>query len=285
MVMKTSYKVHYSKIVFISIITLLCSFTTNGQNFAKEFLNNQKDSISQDIVYLYINPTINYRNESIDKIPNFNKLDSQTQKEMLNKYAPLIDKINDSILLTNYTQQIKNTLSDLGFKVIMVTNLDLLPKTIDQTTHTLNVAQIEIEEYTFTDSLIYEQDNKQTYYKQLNGVSFNSWLIYNEADTNSRLVFYLDQELTDFFEGEIKFVDGNYFASYDYEKINVEDAYMTANISGTTSAQYFFNFLMNKYVWIKSSGIDIYYYGIDPKTKKIYSETQPFDNFDIVDYQ
>ncbi|MFA6705581.1 MAG: hypothetical protein WCS10_05265, partial [Bacteroidales bacterium] len=139
--MKTSYKVHYSKIVFISIITLLCSLTTNGQNFAKEFLNNQKDSISQDIVYLYINPTINYRNESIDKIPNFNKLDSQTQKEMLNKYAPLIDKINDSILLTNYTQQIKNTLSDLGFKVIMVTNLDLLPKTIDQTTHTLNVAQ------------------------------------------------------------------------------------------------------------------------------------------------
>ena len=97
--MKTSYKVHYSKIVFISIITLLCSFTTNGQNFAKEFLNNQKDSISQDIVYLYINPTINYRNESIDKIPNFNKLDSQTQKEMLNKYAPLIDKNNDSILL------------------------------------------------------------------------------------------------------------------------------------------------------------------------------------------
>ena len=205
--MKTSYKVHYSKIVFISIITLLCSLTTNGQNFAKEFLNNQKDSISQDIVYLYINPTINYRNESIDKIPNFNKLDSQTQKEMLNKYAPLIDKINDSILLTNYTQQIKNTLSDLGFKVIMVTNLDLLPKTIDQTTHTLNVAQMEIEEYTFTDSLIYEQDNKQTYYKQLNGVSFNSWLIYNESDTNSRLVFYLDQELTDFFEGEIKFVD------------------------------------------------------------------------------
>ena len=28
-----------------------------------------------------------------DKIPNFNKLDSQTQKEMLNKYAPLIDKL------------------------------------------------------------------------------------------------------------------------------------------------------------------------------------------------
>lgn len=42
---------------------------------------------------------------------------------------------------------------------------------------------------------------------------------------------------------------------------------------------------MNKYVWIKSSGIDIYFYGIDLKDKKIQSNTEPFDNFDIVDYK
>lgn len=283
--MKTLFKVHYSKIVFISIIVLICSLSLNGQNFAKDFLQKQKDSITRDVVYLYISPTIIYRNESIEKMPNFDNLDQEVQNDLLSKYAPLIKKIKDSILLNNYTLELTNTLNSLGFKVIIASNESQLPQTVDETHHTLNVAQLEIEEFSTTDSLFYEGNNKEVYYKLLNGVRFNSWLIYNEADTNSRLVFYLDEEIKDFFDGEIRIVDGNYIASYDYEKIRVEDAYSTANISGITSAQYFFNFLMNKYVWIKSSGIDTYYYGIDTKAKKIHSENQPFDNFDIIDYK
>jgi hypothetical protein len=73
-------------------------------------------------------------------------------------------------------------------------------------------------------------------------------------------------------------------ASYDYEKIKEQDAYSIAKLNAQSSSKYFFNFLMNKYVWIKSSGIDIYFYGIDLKDNKIQSNTEPFDNFDIVDY-
>lgn len=282
--MKTLFKVHYSKIVFISIIALFCSLTSNGQNYAKEFLKNQNDSLTRDVVYLYVNPVVTYRNESINKIEGFNKLDKEIQNDLLSKYAPLINKIKDSLILSNYTDQLRSTLASLGFKVYLVSNPSELPKTIDETHHTLNAAQIEVEEFSLTDSLVYEGKDREVYYKLLNGVRFNSWLVYNEADTNSRLVFYIDQEAQDFFDGEINIVDGSYFASYDYEKIRAEDAYLTANLTGTISAQYFFNFLMNKYVWIKSSGIDTNYYGIDTKSKKIISEGQPFDNFDIVDY-
>lgn len=282
--MKTLFKVHYSKIVFISIIALFCSLTSNGQNYAKEFLKNQNDSLTRDVVYLYVNPVVTYRNESINKIEGFNKLDKEIQNDLLSKYAPLINKIKDSLILSNYTDQLRSTLASLGFKVYLVSNPSELPKTIDETHHTLNAAQIEVEEFSLTDSLVYEGKDREVYYKLLNGIRFNSWLVYNEADTNSRLVFYIDQEAQDFFDGEINIVDGSYFASYDYEKIRAEDAYLTANLTGTISAQYFFNFLMNKYVWIKSSGIDTNYYGIDTKSKKIISEGQPFDNFDIVDY-
>lgn len=282
--MKTLFKVHYSKIVFISIIALFCSLTSNGQNYAKEFLKNQNDSLTRDVVYLYVNPVVTYRNESINKIEGFDKLDKEIQNDLLSKYAPLINKIKDSLILSNYTDQLRSTLASLGFKVYLVSNPSELPKTIDETHHTLNAAQIEVEEFSLTDSLVYEGKDREVYYKLLNGIRFNSWLVYNEADTNSRLVFYIDQEAQDFFDGEINIVDGSYFASYDYEKIRAEDAYLTANLTGTISAQYFFNFLMNKYVWIKSLGIDTNYYGIDTRSKKIISEGQPFDNFDIVDY-
>lgn len=283
--MKTLFKVHYSKIVFISIIAIFCSLTSNGQNYAKEFLKNQNDSLTRDVVYLYVNPVVTYRNESINKIEGFDKLDKEIQNDLLSKYAPLINKIKDSLILSNYTDQLRSTLASLGFKVYLVSNPSELPKTIDETHHTLNAAQIEVEEFSLTDSLVYEGKDREVYYKLLNGVRFNSWLVYNEADTNSRLVFYIDQEAQDFFDGEINIVDGSYFASYDYEKIRAEDAYLTANLTGTISAQYFFNFLMNKYVWIKSLGADTNYYGIDTKSKKIISEGQPFDNFDIVDYK
>lgn len=282
--MKTLFKVHYSKIVFISIIALFCSLTSNGQNYAKEFLKNQNDSLTRDVVYLYVSPVVTYRNESINKIEGFDKLDKEIQNDLLSKYAPLINKIKDSLILSNYTDQLRSTLASLGFKVYLVSNPSELPKTIDETHHTLNAAQIEVEEFSLTDSLVYEGKDREVYYKLLNGIRFNSWLVYNEADTNSRLVFYIDQEAQDFFDGEINIVDGSYFASYDYEKIRAEDAYLTSNLAGTISAQYFFNFLMNKYVWIKSSGIDTNYYGIDTRSKKIISEGQPFDNFDIVDY-
>lgn len=283
--MMTLYKAHYSKIVIISIFALFSSFIVNGQNHANEFLNNQNNSENKDNIYLYINPEIIYRNKSIETIENFIELEEEIQKELLNKYAPLIDSIQDSLLLSNYIQELKNTLSTMGFNVLTVSNPNLLPKTVDPTHHTLNIAQIEIEEFTEIDSLVYKRKVNEKYYKQINGFRFNSWLIYNEADTNSRLVFFLDQEIRDLFEGEINLIDGAYFASYDHIKIRPEETYLIANISGRISAQYFFNFLMNKYVWIKSLGQDNSYYGIDLRTKKIIREDYPFDNFDIVDYQ
>lgn len=278
--MKTLFKAHYFKIILAIFILGFCNSESKGQNFAKEFQNKQSDTLNQDIIFLYINPIITYRNESIEKMPNFESLDYDIQKEFYNKYAPLADSISDSILLNNYTTELINKLTYFGFKVIHVKEQDVKIN-IDQRHHSLNVAQLEIEEFNFTDSLT---KGNEVFYKQLNGVRFNSWLIYNEADTNSRLVFFCEEEVRDFFEGEIRKSGQEYIASYDYRKLTTNDAHLSAALTGQTSAQYFFNFLMNKYVWIKSSGIDIYYYGIDKINKKIYSDTQPFDNFDIIDY-
>lgn len=283
--MKTLFKAHYSKIVFVNIFALFCFMGANAQNFAKDFLNKQTDSLRQDVVYLYINPSITYRNKSLEKMPNFYNLEEDVQEELLNKYAPLFSKIKDSTLLSSFSQNLVQTLSNLGFKVILVERLEDLTKSIDETHHTLNVAQLQIEEFSFVDSLVYNGKDREVFYKLINGVSFNTWLIYNEADTNSRLVFYNDAKIEDYFDGEIRLIDNEYIASYDYEKIKEKDAYLVASQNAINSAKYFFNFLMNKYVWIKSSGIDIYYYGIDVNNKKIYSDTQPFDNFDIIDYK
>lgn len=263
---------------------MFCSITSFGQSYAKEFVNKQNDSITQDVVYLYINPVISYRNESIEKISNFDSLDIDTQNELLMKYAPIQDSIKDSLLLSNYGTKLISTLLSLGLKVIY-TSPENFPKRIDANHHTLNIAQLEIEEFTFPDSLVYKGDESIKFHKQLNGIRFNAWLIYNEADTNSRLVFYNEVEIADQFEGEIIKQNNEYTASYDYKKIQTKDAYETSKENGITSAQYFFNFLMNKYVWIRSQGNINYYYSINPQTKELEADTQPFDYFDIVDYK
>lgn len=283
--MKTLFKESYFKIAFLGIITLFCFIDANSQNFAKDFLYKQKDSLRQDVVYLLINPSLTYKNESIEKMPNFDNLEQDVQNELIEKYAPLYSKIKDTTLLRVFSQNITQSLTSLGFKVIEVKEINELNRmNIDENHHTLNIAQMEIEEYSFTDSLVYPQNNQEVFNKLINGVRVSTWLIYNEADTNSRLVFFNDEAVEDYFDGEIRKVGKDYIASYDYEKIKEEDAYTITKLDAKNSSKYFFNFLMNKYVWIKSSGIDIYYYGIDLKDKKIYSDTKPFDNFDIVDY-
>ena len=88
--------------------------------------------------------------------------------------------------------------------------------------------------------------------------------------------------MRDYFEGYIEQEAANrYFANYYITKINPNDAYLTSFQSATTAANYFYNFLMNRYVWIKTNGMDKNYYGIS-SDKTLITKSSPFDNFDII---
>jgi hypothetical protein len=257
--MKILFKVRYFRYLVLFLLFLgIFIQKANSQNYASDFIKKQKNSKTKDVVYIKSNPTI--------IIPN------QT--------SALLDSINDSLLVEQYTQKLKETLIYLGFEVLDSTN-----SFIDQRHHTLNIAQIEIDNYKIKDSLTNSKFKDEVFYKDLNAIRFNVWLIYNEKDTNSSLVFYTFDEVQDFFEGEITKQDTDFFASYDYKEINIEDIYALSAVTGITTGVYFFNYLLNKFVWIQSEGKDNMYYGIDISTKDIISDYSPFDNFDIIEQE
>ena len=281
--MKTLSKGSYSNLIIL-IICLFCPLNSIfAQGYAVEFKKKQTDSLKQDVVYLYINPKLYFSNPKIDKIQGFNTLDEDIQKELLAKYSPISNKISDSIIINMFSSQLIKYLESYNFKVISSKPEDF-PKKLDQRHHTLNIAQIELEEFTFEDSIVTNEYSKQySYKKTLNGVRFNTWLLYNESDTVSKLLFFNSEEAKDYIDGYVYYKNKEPLASYKLTAITPNDAYKVAYQNAITSSQYFFNFLMNKYVWIKSNSTDTNYYSMDPKTKIIYSSSEPSDNFDIIE--
>src|SRR5574344_874551 len=244
------------KFIFIFTVLLISYNTTFSQKEAKEFINNQLNTNTQQIVYL------------------------KCTNELIKTDLNLLKDVKEDSIISIFKKEVVEQMNYLGFKVI---ETDVLPTNISNNESTVNIAQLEIEEYTDIDSITSSNSfPSRSYYLNLNGVRVNCWLIYNESDTNSKEIFYCDENMRDYFDGYIEQnEDGKTYANYTITKINPNDAYITAFQSATTAANYFFNFLMNRYVWIKTNGMDKNYYGIDSDKSLIIKPT-PFDNFDVI---
>src|SRR5574344_2025040 len=263
-----SFKAHFSKSCAygVFILALFLSATplkVSAQRLANTFLEKQNDSTSRDVVYLAFT-------------------DSIFHTELSGEMA----KVNDSILLTMYKNKLIKTVRVRGMNVITVSMQDINSPSIkiDKNHHTLQIAQLELEEFTQIDTIFYEMNPQHFFPKEIGGIRFSSWLIYDQQDTASTLTFYSDEGIVDYFVGEISRIGNEYQVNYDYKEVNPNDAYQPAFSEGETSAQYFFNFLMNKYVWdnTKDKSKVNTYYSINPQTKDISWSKQPFDNFDII---
>jgi hypothetical protein len=257
-----------------------CAF---AQQAAKEFVLKQRDTSTNEIVYIAITDSVFHANETISQMPNFEQLDKETQDSLIKKYTIVSDKVQDSVLLRMYKEELAAELQNLGFKVI-ITQAENFPDTLSEREHTLNIVQLELEEFAIIDSIFATNKNQlpYVYHKTLSGVRFNSWLIYNEKDSVETLMFFCDEEVVDDFYGQITFKQNEPKVDYSLTKINPNDAYDVAFLGGRTSAVYFYNFLMNGYVFTKTSAGDNNYYGIDLDKGGIIVDREPFDNFDVI---
>ncbi|MDR1847008.1 MAG: hypothetical protein LBR17_02700 [Bacteroidales bacterium] len=271
--------------VFTLIIVLLSLHNAFSQQAAKDFVMRQFDTATCDKVYLIVTDRVLYANESLNLIENFNDLDSSTQANLLKEYQIIGKKPLDSILIATFKNELISKLQYLGIKVIQ-TPADSLPDSLDARSHTLNIKQLEIEEFIAEDSISYYENDtaKYVYRKALNGVRFNAWFFYNEKDTANSLTLFCNEAITDDFQGNITMGKGNKpVVSYSLTRINPNDTYVIAKETGRESAICFFNLLLNKYVFNKTDGEDRHYYGIDLKSGNILMDNEPFDNFDVLE--
>ena len=111
----------------------------------------------------------------------------------------------------------------------------------------------------------------------------NVWLEYNFADTTSRKLLFISQEITDEFIGFTEDVEGKKYADYELTLLNPNDAYQLSDNTARMTARYMYNFLMNKYVQEKTERKHKYFYtiGEDKKIKYSLYKTDYFEELPI----
>lgn len=241
---------------FLLILNLiLISCCVFSQKEANTFLNNQREKTKREIIYL---------------IPS---------TELIRTNITTLDSVDDTIVLGIFTREIVNSLEFYGFEVRQVT---FNPTILKDNEHTLEITQAEIEEYSFYDSIKDDYTPELKFYKQLNGVRINIWLTYNKQKQEDKLIFYNEEQITDGMEGYFETENSKQtYVNYEIVPINPNDVYLISFANARKCAEYFFNFLLNRYVYIHTGGKDNNFYSISPQRTLLKSK-YPFTSFDII---
>lgn len=266
------------------ILTILCIFgATNlqSQEIVRKFLKNQETTSKNELIYITFEDEISLLNDNINRMIGFESLEQDLQDELRQKYTRIIDKVKAEEILNIYKKNFVKELRRYGFTVYQQA---YQVNKIKGRFNTLNVSQIELEEFTVIDSLTGKYYTDSTvYYKTLTGLRMNIWLEYNFADTTSRKLLFISHEITDDFNGYTEAVEGNKYADYELTLLNPNDAYTLSDQMSALSARYMYNFLLNKYVQQRTKGTHPYHYTIGENKKIKYSlfKTDYFEELPI----
>lgn len=180
------------------------------------------------------------------------------------KNIPFLDSIKMDKMLSQFNDQFASILQDCGFDVKNET--DFNPKTLSDKNNTIRIAQLELELLPSVDSLVSQTDKNKVFYKELNAFRLNSWLECN-GQTKEEIMFFNDITITESLEGDIetKYLNGKRqdVACYEIDYLNPNHAYILAYYLGREDARFFYDYLINKYVYQRSGGQDETYYYLD----------------------
>lgn len=240
-----------NKKLMIICLFVLCSFSGVAQNWAKKFLqqaNNQTIYLSTTQQVIFSNLKSSYQNL-------------------------VLDSLNEEKIISSFVDEFVGELSYYGVNVILLPQQDTL-KTLKDNEYLVHIAQIEVEEIDVVDSIknvynfkddTYGEVDTIAFYKQINGLSLNIWFDFATNDKQENKIFYISDIVTDDLQGYVEKNNPStdtVFVSYSITPINPNDAYNLAFITANKSSRYLFDFLMNRFVWIKSNGEDKHYYSI-----------------------
>lgn len=190
------------------------------------------------------------KNLNTDSIQGFKKMTSEVQDSALFASSHFIKNINDTMLLNRYSDQLKNELKQLGFKVFVETEIDSFFRQ-QCPAFILNLAQSEVEEYLFpvTENEVY--DDSLMYRKRvvLHGVNLNNWFEMSVVNKDEALkVFFSSHSAKDFMKGGFQRHPLTLEVVYRYtvRNINDDDVLGLAEFSGKKDAGYVFDFFLNQ---------------------------------------
>ncbi len=257
-----------------------------ANNYLDRHISPKQGTGIEEKIYVVLPTHVIHTNDAINKIEGFQNLPESEQDRLIKEKTKFLDKLNDSILIAQFNEHFLYNLGRFGIPII-ITTPENIPQPDEGKIFTINVAQMEAEEYTVVERLDsyfqfiknpnYPSDNRNTiqkYYKQdvnLDAFSLNVWFSYNEKDTSMKKVYYKSFEVRDGLEGDIILNEENNDkaeAIYKISKLNLNDIYYTPFMAGKMSATLFIEKWINDYVNLSENGAFNYFF-YDPKINKI----------------
>ncbi len=271
-------KRNWHKLIWIFLPFLMAS-CTSGYDLASNYVasfGSPKNAPDQKL-YVCLPHQILHTNSKAAETPGFSDLPDDSKKYLEEKTALFLPTLNDSVMLNQFNEHFLYNLSLLGMPLYVVPTPEDLPVPDSGRIFTINVVQLEAQEYTVSKTVNYEDEYMREYFEEqvpLNAFSLNGWFLFNEKDTSKGKLLYKNFEVVDKLSAQIRpdSKGNNAQLKYTVKKINLNDVYFTAFGLGKLSATLFIEKFVNDYVDSRMQGNSSYYF-FDSDKKDIETST------------
>ncbi|MDY5969763.1 MAG: hypothetical protein SPJ13_07120 [Bacteroidales bacterium] len=239
------------------------SSCSSEYDMAKSYLNKfeKRKAAATEQIYVCLPKEVLHTNTSLNDVPDFATLGTRGQDSVIASLTNILDKLNDSVFLSQFNESLLYALSRSNIPVAVVSDEGKLPRA-DSLHFTLNVVQLEAEEFLQRSRSDFSTRGG-TYYAydyDLRHFSTNAWLKLNARDTAQPIVFK-NYELSDRFNGTVTSIKKQKSTlTAHFDRIDLNDAYSTARILGETCARLFIESILIDYVRAVKGTNEYYFY-------------------------
>ena len=202
-------------------------------------------------------------------------MDYDAQDSIIAVHTTILNTLDDKIFLQQFNDNLLYHLKRFGIPVEVVADPNDMPKAVANKIYTLQILQIEAEEFEKKSRSDFEDNTNNMYYYydyDLKGFSTNVWYLINDTTqaTDKKDVYFKNFEIIERFEGTINTIKNNVaHGKGRITKLTVNDAYSEAYKAGAITADKFCEIIINDYVGSMIKGVPLNYYYYNPVSKTV----------------
>ncbi|MDL2314836.1 hypothetical protein LJC16_01085 [Bacteroidales bacterium OttesenSCG-928-C19] len=246
-------------------------------DYVEKFSNSKHEPVER--IYVVLPEEVIHTNKKLSEIEGFFDMDVKTQDDLIRKNTKFVDKINDSIFLTQFKDHLIYNLGRIGIPVIIETNPDRLPQAVSNQIFILRIPQMEVEEYIEDKTVEYVTGGGHVYEASVpqNKFNVNIWYHFDkDSDTTNAPAYFYHWVFTDRVSNSLeRDAGGNLKLRTKVEELNMNDVYASSYLTGKLTATYFIEKIVNDYVK-SQKGSPSYYYFYNPEKNKITNDEVPY---------
>ena len=240
----------------ITVLTLLLSLLlltscSSDLYYAGSFLYKFERSkpTATEKIYVHLPQELIHTNSSLNNIAGFMLMSEHEQDSVIGSKTKILDKIDDSIFLSQFSSAFLFTLSRTRIPIVLVDDASNMPVADDQHL-TVDFVQMEAEEFLepCTSSFRTRKGLDYRYDYDLRHFALNVWLKLDARDSVGN-IYFKNEEVEESFHGVVTSLEeGHATMRTSFDRITVNDAYRVARRLGSLCATLYVEKVLTEYV-------------------------------------